>query len=146
MAEVRKADPGARRQALGLVILGTIVGGLLLVAFERYRTPLRDWLLSEPEQLVDRVRLFLSVVAAVLSLPLVAFAAYLWSTGTKVVTAQALPPPGQRVIRDTPVTLGAPAVRRGRALKFLAVCLVIATVWLWVVIGKLATVVSERLA
>lgn len=145
MAEVRKADPGARRQAVLLVLLGAMVGTLLIVAFERYRTPLHDWLRSEPEQLVDRVKLILFSLAALLSLPLIAFAASLWSTGTRVVTAREFPPPGQRVIRDTPVAVGAPAVRRGRALKVLALFLCAAIALLWVAIGQFARVFSESL-
>jgi len=91
MAVVRKADPGARRQAVLRVLLGAMVGTPLIVAFERYRTPLQDWLRSEPEQLAYRVRLILFSLAALLSLPLIAFAVSLWSTGTRVVTAREFP-------------------------------------------------------
>jgi hypothetical protein len=44
MTEVRRADPAARRLALLLVIVGVLVATLLMVGFERYGTPLRDWL------------------------------------------------------------------------------------------------------
>ena len=60
---------------------------------------------------------FLSAV--VLSAPLVAFAVYLWSLGAKVLRARQFPPPGYRVIRDTPVIGGQAAVLRGRGSKFL---------------------------
>ena len=57
MTEVRRADPGARRQAVLLVMLGALVGALLIVGFERYRMSLGDWLLSEPGELAHRVKL-----------------------------------------------------------------------------------------
>ena len=143
MTEVRRPDPAARRLAVLLVIVGVLVATLLIVGFERYGTPLRDWLLSEPGELGYRVRLVFFLSAAVLSAPLVAFAVYLWSLGAKVLRARQFPPPGSRVIRDTPVIGGQAAVLRGRGLKVLAVCLGVASVLLWLLLGRLAWVLSE---
>ena len=141
MTEVRRADPAARRQAVVLVVLGAVVGALLILGFERYRTPLRDWLLSEPGELGYRVRLVFFLSAAVLSAPLVAFAVYLWSLGAKVLRARQFPPPGYR---DTPVIGGQAAVLRGRGLKVLAVCLALASALLWLLLlWRLAWVLSE---
>jgi hypothetical protein len=143
MTEVRRADPAARRLTVLLVIVGVLVATLLIVGFERYRTLLHDWLLSEPGELGYRVRLVFFLSAAVLSAPLVAFAVYLWSLGAKVLRARQFPPPGYRVIRDTPVIGGQAAVLRGRGLKVLAVCLGVASVLLWLLLGRLAWVLSE---
>ena len=74
--------------------------------------------------------------AAVLSAPLVAFAVYLWSLGAKVLRVRQFPPPGYRVIRDTPVISGQAAELRGRALKVLAVRLGVASVLLWLLLGR----------
>jgi hypothetical protein len=60
------------------------------------------------------------LLAGLLLAPLLAFAAYLWSLGGKVVRAQEFPPPGRRVIRDTPLITGEKAVSRGRLRKVLA--------------------------
>ena len=83
MTEVRRADPAARRQAVRFVILGALIGTVLIVGFERYRTPVRDWLLFKPEELAHRVKLVFLLSAVVLSAPLLAFAVYLWSLGPK---------------------------------------------------------------
>ena len=144
MTEVRRADPAARRQAVLLVVLGTVVGLLLILGFERYRTQLRDSLVSEPGELARRVKLVFSLAAALLSAPLVAFAAYLWSLGAKVVRAGVFPPPGYRVIRDTPVITGPAAESRGRLLKVLALCLGLASALLWLLLWCLGRVFSER--
>jgi hypothetical protein len=143
MTEVRKADPGARRQAVLLVMLGALVGTLLIVGFERYRTPLRDWFFSEPRELVHRAKLVFLLSATVLSAPLVALAVYLWSLDVKVLRAGQFPPPAYRVIRDTPVIGGQAAVLRGRVFKVLALCLALASPLLWLLLRRLAWVLSE---
>jgi hypothetical protein len=146
MTEVRKADPGARRQAVVLGILGVIVGALLIVGFERCRAPLRDWLLSEPGKLAYRLNLVLFLSAAALTAPLIVFATYLWSFGTKVVRTGEFPPPGYRVMRDTPIIGGPAAVSRGRGFKILALCLAAASALLWLLLWLLAGVLGERAA
>ena len=60
-----------------LVIVGVLGATLLIVGFERYGTPLRDWLLAEPGELGYPARLVFFLSAVVLSAPLVAFAVYL---------------------------------------------------------------------
>jgi len=142
MTEVRRADPSARRQAVLLIIFGALVGALLIVAFERYRTPLRDWLLSEPGELAYRVRLVFFLSAVVFLVPLVAFAVYFWSLGVKVLHTQQFPPPGARVIRDTPVIGGQAAVLRGCGLKVLAVCLGVASALLCLLFVRFAWLLS----
>jgi hypothetical protein len=144
MIKQQKADPAARRQAVLFVVFGTLAGALLLVAFERYRTPLRDWLLSEPEQFASRLRLLFHVTAFFLSAPLFVFAVYLWSLGGKVMRARQFPPPRHRVVRDTSLLQGEAALARGRRIKVLAVCLGTAGAVLWVQFWWLAMALGER--
>ena len=131
---------------MAFVILGTAIGAALIVGFEAYRTPLRDWLLSESGDPTLRVKLVFLLAAAVLTAPLLAFAAFLWSLGAKASRAREFPPPGYRVIRDTPVMSGSAAVLRGRGLKGLALCLGVACVLLWALLWRLAEALSERAA
>lgn len=146
MTEIRKADPGTRRRTLLLVLATTLAGALSIDAIERYSGSLQEWLLSEPEQLTHRVGLLFFAVGSALSVPLLAFALYLWSFGAKVMAAREFPPPGQGVARDTPVRRGAPALRRGRLVKGLALCLALAVVGWWLLLGFLAQLVAERFA
>jgi len=131
MAEIQKADPAARRQAVPLIVIGALSGALLMAAVERYRLPLHDWLLSDPERFTQRLGLVSHLAAAALALPIIGFALYLWSFGARVMRARRFPPPGQRVIRDTPVLEGASGLARGRRLKFLAACLGAAGAAFW---------------
>jgi hypothetical protein len=146
MIEVQRADAAARRHALVVVVLGALTGALLLVAFGRYRIPLRDWVLSEPEKLAYRAKLVVLVSGGLLSTPLIAFALYLWSLGAKVLRAGRFPPPGQRVIRDTPIVSGRAAMSRGRRLKILALCLGIASAILWLLLWRLASILRDGAA
>lgn len=130
---MRKADPAARRYALVIMIAGACIGALLIAAFERYRVPLKDWVLADPE----RARLVLLAIAALLLVPLLAFAACLWWLGQHVLRVREYPPPGLRVIRDTPVLTAGKAISRGRLLKVLGAGLVIATAVLGVLLWRL---------
>ncbi|MGH7571407.1 MAG: hypothetical protein ACREMK_06140 [Gemmatimonadota bacterium] len=103
-----------------MVVLSALVGIALLVGFEHYRTSLREWFLAVPERSAYRVKLVFVFLAAVSSALLVALAFYLWSLGGKVLRAGQFPPPGYRVIRDTPIRGGQAAVLRGRGFRILA--------------------------
>jgi hypothetical protein len=74
MAEIRRADPTARRQAVALVVLGAVVGTALLFAFELYRDPLLGWLRAQP----SRVSVAFLLVAVTLSVPPSALAVYIF--------------------------------------------------------------------
>jgi len=118
MAEVRRADPTARRAVVLMFVVGTCMGALLVAAFIRYRIPLSDWVLADRAL---RIKLVFVILTALVSVPLLGLAVYLWSLGGKVVRAREFPPPGLRVIRDTPIVTGERAVFRGRLLKALAI-------------------------
>lgn len=142
MRDIRRADPAARRQAMWLLIVGTLVGVLLMLAFERYRTPLREWIGSGSRDAAHRIQPALVLLAVLLSVPVVAFAAYLWTFGTKVLRARQFPPPGYWVIRDTPAVDGQAAMRRGHVFRILAVCLGAASLALWLLLWRLARLLA----
>ena|SRR5215472_4888821 len=146
MTEVRRAEPTARWMAALILVAGTCIGALLLVAFTRYRTPLSVWVLADPGSSAQRVKLVLLLPAALLLAPFLALAAYLWVLGGKVVRAREFPPPGLRVIRDTPIVTGERAVSRGRRLKVLALGCCIACAVLAVLLWRLGQLLSSRAA
>ena len=144
MTALRRADPTARRTVALLLVVGTCMGALLLVAFARYRIPLSDWMLADPGSSAQRVKMVFRVLVALLLAPLLALAAYLWSLGGKVVRAREFPPPGIRVIRDTPIVTGERAVSRGRLLKVLALGCCIACAVLAVLLWRLEMLLSSH--
>ena len=146
MDEVRKADPAARRQALLVIVSAAAIGGLLIAGFEPIRELFREWLSSEPADAARRAKLALYVAAFILCVPLAAFAIYLWWLGARVLRAQQFPPPGFRVIRDTPVLGGSGATARGHVMQILAVCLGASAALLWLFFVWLARTIGEGAA
>ena len=146
MNEVQRADPEARRQAVLVIVFATAAGGLLIAGFEHFREPFREWLSSEPAETARRAKLAVYVSTFILSAPVIAFAIYLWLLGRRVLRAQQFPPPGFRVIRDTPVVGGRGAVTRGHAIQILAVCLGMSAALLWLFFWRLARTISEGAA
>ena len=55
MSDIQRADPISRRRGVFLLVIGSLVGGLTLVAFQRYRPLLERWLLADPSQLAQRL-------------------------------------------------------------------------------------------
>jgi len=142
MSEIQYADPAARRRALWLVIFLLSIGGLTVFASVRYLPWIERWLLSNPDELEQRVAAAAALVFAAINLPLVAFAAHLWVRGTYVHRYQRFPVRGEHVVRDTPVVRGEEAVLRGRLFQSLAVALVAAAILLAVVLLRVATAVA----
>ena len=93
-----------------------------------------------------RIQLILPVIGALLPVPLLAFAAHLWSLGAMVLRAREFPPPGHRVVRDTPVVVGEAALARARQLKVLALGCGIAGVMLGFRLWRIAALFSNHAA
>jgi len=139
---VRKADAGFRRVAFVLLGAAVCAGGLLLALFDRYQTPLANWIVAGRS--TGRVELVFVVFAVLLAAPLAGMAAYLWSLGSRSVAVQEFPPPGVRVISDTAVLQGAPAVSKGRWLQGLAAVLCAAAVAIGLLLWWLRSLVMVR--
>lgn len=144
MSDVRKADPALRRRMLLFVALAVIVAALLIFFLERYRAPLREWLLAEPGMTAQRGGMIITLLAVLSVAPLIGFAVYLWSIGGRALRAREFPPPGLRVIRDTRMITGEAAVSRAHQLKLLAVGCLIASVALALLLWRLASLFNDH--
>jgi len=129
-----------------VIVVAAAVGILLIAAFERYRIPLREWITAEPGEAAQRMQLIFLVIAALLLVPLLGFAAYLWSLGASVIRAREFPPPGHLVIRNTRVITGEAAIGRARQLKILALVCGIACAILAFLLWRLASLFGNSLA
>lgn len=123
MTEILKADPAARRKALWLVVIAALAAAGLLWYLQTAEQQLKVLTETDPALAMVRVLLALRILAVALVLSMLGFAAYLFRLGRRIQRAQRSPPPGMRVIRDTPVITGSGAQSRGRLLKLLAVVL-----------------------
>ena len=64
------------RPAIIVLVAATIIGALLIMAFDAYREPLESWIVADPAHTVSRARLVLGITAALMILPLFAFAVH----------------------------------------------------------------------
>ena len=125
MNEIQRADPAARRM-IGVVIgCGALAGAVLITLGTRFRPAFEAW--------VERdlpARLMVVVVALLIltSGPVLVLAAYFWRLGRRSIRNERSPPPGLRLLRDTPILTGEAAARRGRLLQRLGVVLCVAAV------------------
>ena len=144
LSRVATQDPAAVRRAVTIVVVCAIVGALLIFGFGRYRDALLGWVVADPASTGRRVSLIFFLSAGLFAAPLLVFAAYLWAFGTKVVRTESFPPPGQRVTRDTPSLAGAAAIQRGRSFRNLALFFGGGALVLWVVLWRLAAILTNR--
>ena len=54
MTDLQRADSAASRKAIIIVIISVIVGSLLIVVFETFRTQLNEWPLSDHARRANR--------------------------------------------------------------------------------------------
>jgi hypothetical protein len=136
--DIRKADAAFRRLAIGVLVTGTCAAALLILVVERYRGALAEWVRADAGRSAQRIELVLAGFAVLLAAPLVVMAMYLSSLGRRTVLTGEFPPPGFRVIRDTPIARGPAALSRGRSLQGIAVFLSAASVLIGVLLWRLA--------
>ena len=117
--ELLRADPRMRRIAVAIVVAAAALGGIALWAMRRW---LDGMIQPSPASQSHLLIAFIWLVGVTV-LMLVALGAYLFHYGRRVRAASLFPPPGAKVVRDTPVLRGAAALRRGFVLQGLgAVC------------------------
>ena len=112
------ADKRARWRAMLWLLVLTLP---LLLLLDQLEPQLQQWS-EDPARIADQLPAIL-LFLYILFLPMMAFCAWLWLFGRRIITGQRFPPRGSLVIRDTPVIEGASAVRRGRVLQLLALVL-----------------------
>jgi len=117
--EIHRADPGARRSAILVLLASTLGGAALLAALPA----IERWLASGPSGMKQDLAIALVSIALLVCLPLFVFAVGVWVRGAKVRRQLCFPLDGDRAIRDTPVLRGRAALVRARILQGLAIAL-----------------------
>ena len=112
----QKADPNQRREALRYVLIAASAGVSIILIYRA----LFIWAASDEGLMVSR----LAIVIATLylpALPALRMCRRLWALGSAVSSSQRFPPPGIKVVRDTPVVTGRSAVFRGAVLHSVSI-------------------------
>jgi hypothetical protein len=117
---IQAADPGARKRAIWLIIAILAAGLIAFLAQSIFEESFNDWARGIVLDLVKSPAL-LYLALFLTMLPLLAVCVYLFFQGSRIVKAQRMPYPGQKVIKDTPVITGQQAMNRGRAVQMIAV-------------------------
>ena len=122
MVQIQPADPRARRKAIWMVAIATLLGFCVILAIEYFQHDLQSWLERNIDFLVQNT--FVVFLAALVFIsPVLAAAIYLLWLGNRTVRAQRFPPPEYAVYRDTHVLEGLRAVHRGRIIQLLSILL-----------------------
>jgi hypothetical protein len=137
--ELHKGDPRVRRLALMIVGAGALAGAVLITLAGELRPAFDDWVRRD---LDTRVRIVMAAMVILTSGPLLGLAWYLWRLGREIVQAGRYPPPGMRVMHDTPVVSGNAAARRGRLLQAAAAMLGAGAVVLAALIWRLLSLLT----
>ncbi len=114
-----RADPQARRGAL-LALAAVLVIGVVTIAWGLPAAT--DYLKRQPPAEALRILQWLALAAFV---PMIPFGYFTWRHGQRILASGQFPPPGTRVIVDTPIVTGRAARARGAALRTLAVLLAV---------------------
>lgn len=123
METIQRADPKARRKAIGVICVATVLGIGAILTFEYVRDDFQAWLEKNLDFLIEHPLVVL-VASLILVSPVLAAGIYLYLVGKRTVRAQRFPPPGYAVTRDTLILTGGKAIRRGQILKGLSLVLV----------------------
>jgi len=143
--DVRRADAAFRRVVFAVLGASACAAALLIRGLERYQEPLSAWVRGDAIGSTPRTEIVVAVFAIVLVAPLAAVATYLSSLGRRAVRSGEFPPPGARVIRDTPIARGTEACSRGRVLQGVAVFLWAAAVVTGMLLWRLAGLFVVRM-
>jgi hypothetical protein len=139
--EQHRADPAARRTAWIVMIVIAAVGGSIIFATTALRPQIEEWVLVDVR---SRLTIVIGVLTVLAAGPPLALAAYLFSFGRQVVAAARFPPPGARLMQDTPVITGDAARRRGRTLQIFAAGVGVSALVIAVVLIRLAVLLRAR--
>lgn len=112
-----RADPRARRGAL-IALAAVLVIGVVTIAWGLPAST--GYLERQPPAEALRILQWLALAAFVPTIP---FGYLAWRHGQRILDSGRFPPPGMRVIVDTPVVTGRVARARGTALRTLAALL-----------------------
>jgi hypothetical protein len=141
MAEVRPADPVARRQMLVVLLLAVVLGGAMLAAMPMLGDAMQSWLLAEGADPIERGALLLRGLSLALALAALAPAVYCYVIAARIDAAGEFPLPGAKLVRDTPVLRGDAARSRAWMLRAIAIALALLAlaggILVWVLAGTL---------
>lgn len=144
MAEIHRAAPGALRRLFIHIAIAAAIGVGVILAFEAARPALLEWAGADPARVRPRAQMLIALVSAVVLIPVLGAAAYMWRLGGCIVREDRFPPEGLAMIRDVPVVRGAAARSKGRLLQASALIFAAIATVMAIILWRLATLGGGR--
>jgi hypothetical protein len=123
-----------------IVGCGMTVGIAVIVVASQLRPEFEAWVRQD---LCARLKLVIAVLTLITVGPVLGLAGYCWHLGQRILRAAQYPPPGLRVVRDTPIVTGDAARRRGRLVQWFAAVLGMAALLLAFFLWRLAYILPS---
>lgn len=121
--EILRADPRLRRQTLLALGIGVILGGIVLIVFQRWLAGISA--LPGNDLLITRLWRMIGIALTGSAICLGLLAWYAMHKAARIRTARQWPHPGTRVLRDTPIRREEAALRISRVLTVLGMALLL---------------------
>ena len=102
--------------------------------------PLTAWVLEDPH---TRAPLALGLLGALLAVPLVIFAVYIFRLATRAIEQQQFPPAGYRMLRTVEPVTGVAAERQGRIVRAMAILLIAGAIALAALLWRLGALITR---
>jgi hypothetical protein len=118
--QMQPADPQARTRAVWAILAIVILSGAFATGLHFQGEKLEQMAQQKLIELADRPAI-LFLVAFVAMIPLVGASIPVFRQAGRIIKSGRIPPPGQKVIKDTPIITGRKAIRQGRGLQVMAI-------------------------
>ena len=142
--EIIPADTRLRARAIVLAVALTVVGIIAMVLLKVQLRGIEELAEDDLPAAFEKALRLTTAIAWIAGLSFVGMGLWLWRLGRRINRADRFPPPGAKVIKDTPVRTG-PAARRVADLAQLAAfsCIVVGTVGMWYFYGLAVTMLRR---
>jgi hypothetical protein len=124
-----------------VVAIGALAGALLIATMQSQLGALQKVAAENPAVIQENFGIITWALIAAVVLPVWAFNIYLWRLGSRIVVTGQFPPPGMKVLRDTPVLRDAAARKCGRLLQVVAAVTSAAALGIAIALWRLAALV-----
>ena len=141
--DVQSADPRTRRIAVIVVAIGALAGALLIAAMQSQLGALQKVAAEHPAAIEENFGIITWALIAAVVVPVWAFNIYLWRLGSRIVATGLFPPPGMKVLRDTPVLRDSAARKCGRLLQIVAAVTSVTALGIAIALWRLAALVRR---
>lgn len=119
---IQAADPVLRRRTMLVFVIVFLMGAVMWLSGFDPEKRIAGWVVANAQAFIDQPALLAGIVALFVT-PVGLAALTVVGFGRRVSANRRFPPPGARVIRDTPVLTGDAASRRGLVLQGLGAAL-----------------------